>query len=105
MVLLKALGQLLALFVLLILAFGGYYFYADRRAENAANAFCSSVAPGMALDAIAGKASAAGARFLSSAQSNTHKVFFQGPPFNGYFCALTVENGKVTSAKVEESRD
>jgi hypothetical protein len=70
MVLLKALGQLLALFVLLILAFGGYYFYADRRAENAANAFCSSVAPGMALDAIAGKASAAGAR---------SRCFFRGP--------------------------
>jgi hypothetical protein len=73
-----------ALFLALIATLGGYYVYADHRAEGAANQFCNAVVMGSAASSIAEKVQAAGGRYLSSSNSNLYKVFFQGPPIQWF---------------------
>ncbi len=69
-----------ALLLALVTTLGGYYAYADHRAEGSAYQFCNAVVVGSAASGIAGKAQAAGARYLSSSRSSLHKIFFRVLP-------------------------
>ena len=98
----------LKIFVVLAGLFIAYFFYwgyKDRQAESAANRFCNAVVIGSAVSGIAAQAEAAGARYLSSSTSKLHKVFFQGPIFNGFYCDLTVADGKVLFRQVTRMED
>ena len=102
---LKALAGIAALFMAVIAAYTVYYVYANGRAETAADQFCNTVIVGAAVSGIKVRAEAAGARYLSSSTSNTAKVYFQGAVFNGFYCDLTVAEGKVVSRRVTKVED
>ena len=105
MAVLKLFGAIAALCALLFVAYIAYYIYANQRAESAATKFCNTVVTGSAESGIGAQAAAVGARYLSSDQSNLHMVFFQGAPFNGFYCDLTVVDGKVVSRQLREAID
>ncbi len=105
MIVLKVFGAMAALFVALIAAYIAYYLYANNRAESTANQFCNAVTAGAAVSDIRARAEAAGSRYFGGGTSNSHKVFFQGAPFNGFYCNLTVVDGKVASRQVTKAED
>lgn len=102
---LKLFGAIAALFASLFVAFSAYYLYANQRAESAATKFCNAVVIGSAESSIGAQAVALGARYLSSDRLNLHQVFFQGAPYNGFYCDLTVADGKVVSRQLREMVD
>ena len=102
---LKLFGAIAALCASLFVAYIAYYLYANQRAQSAATNFCNAVIIGSAESGIGTQAAAVGARYLSISLSNLHQVFFQGAPYNGFYCDLSVADGKVVSRQLRETVD
>ena len=99
---LKVLAALLALF----LAYAAYWQYQWRRAENAANTFCASVAGGSDIaDTVRRLDAMGGMRHGFQENESRYVAIFPGPIFNAFTCELALDARKVLSAHVIAPED
>ena len=108
--LLWGVGKLTIATVLLMAILGGWAAYAERHAENQAQAFCDTVAIGQKTDqlftqALAAKADAHQTRWFQAANGRDNDwlpVTFLGvTPFNRHYCSIEARDGVVLTKAVK----
>lgn len=99
-ILLIGCGSVIALVLLFFIGIGVYMAYGSHKADEAAKAFCATVHVGDEFDAVAAAAAkSAYPNRMMSPEDGQRWFSFQGGMFHAAMCKLTIQDGKVTSAK------
>ncbi len=98
---LKGLRLRIVAVLLVILTVVSSCIYQQTRAEQAANAFCSSAKTGALIEPLAHDAAGIGERMLRDISSNRVRVGFVGiSPFSRFTCTIDAQDGRITAAVV-----